>query len=213
MTTENYATHPLRPHSDSHGGAGVYLIQMQTDALQEPFTRPNGSTQSATGAGEIVSEVWNSMHGLYANQYVEAAVLTPNGITALVCLVDASTNCDDEPYDESFFADHAAECPCCAELHAMQQAEDDPNAFHVMYELYGSAVEFVMEVRSEIARAVWMRTGQRGTQFWGAIHIEPVADLPSVLATHRDAMAHIGIALPAPFDMHDDHGPEDCSQN
>jgi hypothetical protein len=32
MSPENYATRPLRPLFDTHGDAGVYLIQMQTDA-------------------------------------------------------------------------------------------------------------------------------------------------------------------------------------
>ena len=213
MSPENYATRPLRPLFDTHGDAGVYLIQMQTDAQQEPFTSAVGPTQACTGAGDIASDVWDTMHGLYANQYVEAAVLTSNGITALVRLLDASTNCDDEQDDGSFFADHADECPCCAELHAMMQEDDDPNAFHYMYDVYGSAVEFVMEARTEIARAVWSRTGQRGTQFWSTIHIEPVADIPDVLHAHRAAMAQIGIELPAPYGLNEDESPTDWSQN
>jgi hypothetical protein len=213
MTPENYANHPLRPHVDSHGEAGVYLVQMQTDSLQVPFTSGVGPQQAVTSAGEIASEVWDTIHTLYANQYVEAAVLTTNGITALVRLFDASHNSDDEPEDGTFFADHAADCPCCAAMHAMLQDEDDPHASHVFYEFFGSAVEFVMEARSEIARAVWSHTGQRGTQFWSTIRLEPVADIPTVLAAHRAAMERIGIALPKSFALSEDDAPEDCSQN
>lgn len=212
MSPENYATRPLRPLFDTHGDAGVYLIQMQTDAQQEPFTSAVGPTQAYTGAGDIASDVWDTIQSLYANHIVEAAVLTPTGISALIRLYEPSCN-EDSELDDTFFADHADECPCCAELHALIQEEDDPNAFHYTYEFYGSAAEFVMEVRSEIARAVWSRTGQRGTQFWSTILLEPVADIPDVLHAHRAAMAQIGIELPAPYGLNEDESPTDWSQN
>ncbi len=212
MTTTNYAIQPLRPLADTHGAAGVYLVELQCDALQEPFTTAAGSTQEVTAAGDIACDVWEHIHAVYANQVCEGAVVTSHGITALIRLFEPSVNQDHEPEDGSFFVAHSAECPCCAAI-AAQGFGDGPEALHVFYEFHGSAAEFVMEVRSEIARAVWSSTGQRGTQFWATIHIEPVADISTILDGHRDAMERNGIAFLEDMSIDGDSEGMDFSQN
>lgn len=212
MTHSNYAQQPLRPLADTHGSTGVYLVTLQTDALQEPFTSATQPSLEMTTAGDIAADVWDHIHALYANQFSEAAVITANGISALIRLYEPSTNQDHEPLDESFFVEHSAECPCCAAMAAGEFA-DGTSESRTWYEFYGSAAEFVMEARTEIARAVWSRTGQRGTQFWSKIEIEPVADLPAVIAAHTDAIARSGIAIHDALDGHQDDDGTDFSQN
>jgi hypothetical protein len=211
MTHSNYAQQPLRPLADTHGSTGVYLVRMQIDALQEPFTTGTHATYEITTAGAIAADVWDHLHALYANQFSEAAVVTADGISALIRLYEPSSNQDQDQLDESFFVEHSAECPCCAAIAAGEFA-DGTSESRVWYEFYGSAAEFVMEARTEIARAVWSRTGQRGTQFWSTIHIEPVADLPAVIAAHTDAFARSGIAIHDALDGDQDDGGTDFSQ-
>ena len=212
MTHSNYAQQPLRPLADTHGSTGVYLVRLQIDALQEPFTTGTHATYEITTAGAIAADVWDHLHALYANQFSEAAVVTADGISALIRLYEPSSNQDQDQLDESFFVEHSAECPCCAAIAAGEFA-DGTSESRVWYEFYGSAAEFVMEARTEIARAVWSRTGQRGTQFWSTIHIEPVADLPTVIAAHTDAIALSGIAIHDALDGDQDDGGTDFSQN
>jgi hypothetical protein len=212
MTHSNYAQQPLRPLADTHGSTGVYLVRLQIDALQEPFTTGTHATYEITTAGAIAADVWDHLHALYANQFSEAAVVTADGISALIRLYEPSSNQDQDQLDESFFVEHSAECPCCAAIAAGEFA-DGTSESRVWYEFYGSAAEFVMEARTEIARAVWSRTGQRGTQFWSTIHIEPVADLPAVIAAHTDAIALSGIAIHDALDGDQDDGGTDFSQN
>ena len=212
MTHSNYAQQPLRPLADTHGSTGVYLVRLQIDALQEPFTTGTHATYEITTAGAIAADVWDHLHALYANQFSEAAVVTADGISALIRLYEPSSNQDQDQLDESFFVEHSAECPCCAAIAAGEFA-DGTSESRVWYEFYGSAAEFVMEARTEIARAVWSRTGQRGTQFWSTIHIEPVADLPAVIAAHTDAFARSGIAIHDALDGDQDDGGPDFSQN
>jgi hypothetical protein len=212
MTHSNYAQQPLRPLADTHGSTGVYLVRLQIDALQEPFTTGTHATYEITTAGAIAADVWDHLHALYANQFSEAAVVTADGISALIRLYEPSSNQDQDQLDESFFVEHSAECPCCAAIAAGEFA-DGTSESRVWYEFYGSAAEFVMEARTEIARAVWSRTGQRGTQFWSTIHIEPVADLPAVIAAHTDAFARSGIAIHDALDGDQDDGGTDFSQN
>jgi hypothetical protein len=212
MTHSNYAQQPLRPLADTHGSTGVYLVRLQIDALQEPFTTGTHATYEITTAGAIAAYVWDHLHALYANQFSEAAVVTADGISALIRLYEPSSNQDQDQLDESFFVEHSAECPCCAAIAAGEFA-DGTSESRVWYEFYGSAAEFVMEARTEIARAVWSRTGQRGTQFWSTIHIEPVADLPAVIAAHTDAFARSGIAIHDALDGDQDDGGTDFSQN
>jgi hypothetical protein len=212
MTHSNYAQQPLRPLADTHGSTGVYLVRLQIDALQEPFTTGTHATYEITTAGAIAADVWDHLHALYANQFSEAAVVTADGISALIRLYEPSSNQDQDQLDESFFVEHSAECPCCAAIAAGEFA-DGTSESRVWYEFYGSAAEFVMEARTEIARAVWSRTGQRGTQFWSTIHIEPVADLPAVIAAHIDAFARSGIAIHDALDGDQDDGGTDFSQN
>jgi len=211
MTHSNYAQQPLRPLADTHGSTGVYLVRLQIDALQEPFTTGTHATYEITTAGAIAADVWDHLHALYANQFSEAAVVTADGISALIRLYEPSSNHDQDQLDESFFVEHSAECPCCAAIAAGEFA-DGTSESRVWYEFYGSAAEFVMEARTEIARAVWSRTGQRGTQFWSTIHIEPVADLPAVIAAHTDAFARSGIAIHDALDGDQDDGGTDFSQ-
>jgi len=211
MTHSNYAQQPLRPLADTHGSTGVYLVRLQIDALQEPFTTGTHATYEITTAGAIAADVWDHLHALYANQFSEAAVVTADGISALIRLYEPSSNQDQDQLDESFFVEHSAECPCCAAIAAGEFA-DGTSESRVWYEFYGSAAEFVMEARTEIARAVWSRTGQRGTQFWSTIHIEPVADLPAVIAAHTDAFARSGIAIHDALDGDQDDGGTDFSQ-
>ena len=211
MTHSNYAQQPLRPLADTHGSTGVYLVRLQIDALQEPFTTGTHATYEITTAGAIAADVWDHLHALYANQFSEAAVVTADGISALIRLYEPSSNQDQDQLDESFFVEHSAECPCCAAIAAGEFA-DGTSESRVWYEFYGSAAEFVMEARTEIARAVWSRTGQRGTQFWSTIHIEPVADLPAVIAAHTDAFARSGIAIHDALDGDQDDGGNDFSQ-
>jgi hypothetical protein len=211
MTHSNYAQQPLRPLADTHGSTGVYLVRLQIDALQEPFTTGTHATYEITTAGAIAADVWDHLHALYANQFSEAAVVTADGISALIRLYEPSSNQDQDQLDESFFVEHSAECPCCAAIAAGEFA-DGTSESRVWYEFYGSAAEFVMEARTEIARAVWSRTGQRGTQFWSTIHIEPVADLPAVIAAHTDAFARSGIAIHDALDGAQDDGGNDFSQ-
>ncbi len=212
MTHSNYAQQPLRPLADTHGSTGVYLVRLQIDALQEPFTTGTHATYEITTAGDIAADVWDHLHALYANQFSEAAVVTADGISALIRLYEPSSNQDQDHLDESFFVEHSAECPCCAAIAAGEFA-DGTSESRAWYEFYGSAAEFVMEARTEIARAVWSRTGQRGTQFWSTIHIEPVADLPAVIAAHVDAIARSGIAIHDALDGDQDDGGTDFSQN
>jgi hypothetical protein len=212
MTHSNYAQQPLRPLADTHGSTGVYLVRLQIDALQEPFTTGTHATYEITTAGAIAADVWDHLHALYANQFSEAAVVTADGISALIRLYEPSSNQDQDQLDESFFVEHSDECPCCAAIAAGEFA-DGTSESRVWYEFYGSAAEFVMEARTEIARAVWSRTGQRGTQFWSTIHIEPVADLPAVIAAHTDAFARSGIAIHDALDGDQDDGGTDFSQN
>jgi hypothetical protein len=212
MTHSNYAQQPLRPLADTHGSTGVYLVRLQIDALQEPFTTGTHGTYEITTAGAIAADVWDHLHALYANQFSEAAVVTADGISALIRLYEPSSNQDQDQLDESFFVEHSDECPCCAAIAAGEFA-DGTSESRVWYEFYGSAAEFVMEARTEIARAVWSRTGQRGTQFWSTIHIEPVADLPAVIAAHTDAFARSGIAIHDALDGDQDDGGTDFSQN
>jgi hypothetical protein len=212
MTHSNYAQQPLRPLADTHGSTGVYLVRLQIDALQEPFTTGTHATYEITTAGAIAADVWDHLHALYANQFSEAAVVTADGISALIRLYEPSSNQDQDQLDESFFVEHSAECPCCAAIAAGEFA-DGTSESRVWYEFYGSAAELVMEARTEIARAVWSRTGQRGTQFWSTIHIEPVADLPAVIAAHTDAFARSGIAIHDALDGDQDDGGTDFSQN
>lgn len=212
MTHSNYAQQPLRPLADTHGSTGVYLVRLQIDALQEPFTTGTHGTYEITTAGDIAADVWDHLHALYANQFSEAAVVTTDGISALIRLYEPSTNQDHEPLDDAFFVEHSTECPCCAAIAAGEFA-DGTSESRAWYEFYGSAAEFVMEARTEIARAVWSRTGQRGTQFWSTIHIEPVADLPAIIAAHTNAIARSGIAIHDALDGHQDDGGTDFSQN
>jgi hypothetical protein len=212
MTHSNYAQQPLRPLAETHASTGVYLVRLQIDALQEPFTTGTHGTYEITTAGDIAADVWDHIHALYANQFSEAAVVTADGISALIRLYEPSSNQDQDQLDESFFVEHSAECPCCAAIAAGEFA-DGTSESRVWYEFYGSAAEFVMEARTEIARAVWSRTGQRGTQFWSTIHIEPVADLPAVSAAHTDAFARSGIAIHDALDGDQDDGGTDFSQN
>lgn len=212
MAHSNYAQQPLRPLADTHGSTGVYLVTLQIDALQEPFTTGTHGTYEMTTAGDIAADVWDHLHALYANQFSEAAVVTTDGISALIRLYEPSTNQDHEPLDDSFFVEHSAECPCCAAIAAGEFA-DGTSQSRAWYEFYGSAAEFVMEARTEIARAVWSRTGQRGTQFWSTIHIEPVADLPAVVAAHTDDIARSGIAIHDALDGNQADGGTDFSQN
>jgi hypothetical protein len=212
MTHSNYAHQPLRPLADTHGSPGVYLVTLQTDALQEPFTSATQPTLEMTTAGDIAADVWDHIHALYANQFSEAAVVTANGISALIRLYEPSSNQDHEPLDDSFFVEHSTECPCCAAM-AAGEFGDDPAENRVWYEFYGSAAEFVMEARTEIARAVWSRTGQRGTQFWSKIEIVPVADLPAVITAHTAAIERMGIAIHDALDGDQDDDGSDVSQN
>lgn len=212
MTHSNYAKQPLRPLADTHCSTGVYLVRLQIDALQEPFTTGAHGTYEITTAGDIAADVWDHIHALYANQFSEAAVVTADGISALIRLYEPSSNQDQDQLDESFFVAHSAECPCCAAIAAGEFA-DGTSESRVWYEFYGSAAEFVMEARTEIARAVWSRTGQRGTQFWSKIHIEPVADLPAIISAHTDAIARSGIAIHDALDGDQDDGGTDFSQN